>query len=403
MKARHVVVLTLGFALLGASPALATSTRATRTSAAATAKVEVGNAARVSGVVSPSRPGKAVVLQQLSGKTWKAIVNGKLDKNSHYVFVRSEPVKGAFTYRVLKTAETGYAASTSPAVKTMVVAKVRSLTTTYQPVAGDSNSAESTSLDTSGTSNGKAYPHSILMEYGNCSRCGVAFEEYAVGGGWGSFGTTVGIEDDSPSGSTAKIEILTDGRSAATTKVGLGQVVRLVVGMARVQRVRIQVTAADTVHVVIGTPVVSSDAVKNATSRPVAAWLRDVAVVQTDSNYAYSEPLSLSRLGGDYFGNSLGFDEYDGCGGSCGSGYTERSLGRAYTTMTFRLGLDDLAANGSSTVSITGDGATLWSGTASLGGTTFVSVDTTNVLRLRITVTGSQGVSTQLADVRLYK
>ena len=86
----------------------------------------------------------------------------------------------------------------------------------------------------------------------------------------------------------------------------------------------------------------------------------------------------------------------------CGDGYSEVSLGRAYSKLTFHLGLDDAYGTGTGQVTITGDGATIWSGTAPAGSIQLIEVNVTNVLRLRITVTGAQGTMVDLGDARLY-
>jgi hypothetical protein len=393
------IVVAVMSPLCVAQPASATAS--THTYAAITAKVELGQTGHVTGSVSPARPGKSVTLQRLVGSSWQNRGSAALSSTSHFSFVFKPTVKGTYYYRVVKPAEAGYASSISARLTTTVVAKVRSLVTTYSPTASDSNYRETTSDDVTATTNGVNYSHSITMNYDTCQRCGVAYQEYAVGGTWGVFAATVGLADDSPTGVTGKLEVFVDGRSALLQTLVLGQTTRIHVGLVHVQRLRIQVIADSGPHIVLGTPILSSDAYATSTSTPVAAWLSDIAVVESDNNYNYSNVIdSVARLEGDYFGKSIGFDE--GSCSDCGSAYSDRSIGRHFTTLRFRLGLDDSFATGSGQVTITGDGATIWSGTVQSGSASLMSLNVTNVLRLRITVSGPSGSSVQLADARLY-
>lgn len=398
---RLVCVLTAVVSLLGlAQPASATVS--THTYATITAKLELGQTGHVTGSVSPARPGKTVTLQRLVGSSWQNRASVALSSTSHFSFAFKPTVKGSYYYRVVKPAESGYAGSVSSRLTTTVYAKVRYLETTYSSV-GDDGGWTSADQDVTTTSNGTNFPHSLGWSLNSCERCGVVYEEYAIGGTWGVFAATVGLQDDSPTGATAKLEVFMDGRSTGVTLLQLGQTTRIRYGTSHIQRIRIQVTVASAAHISIGSPILSSDPYSTTTAMPVAAYLSDLDTVAGGSGWSYFDGTrELAILGGDYRGNGIGFRASDGCGNQCGSEYYEWSLGRKYRHMTLKVGLDDGCGAQPGSATITGDGVTLWSGAMTSTSFPSLNLDVTNVLRLHIEVNGYGGTCSEFADVRLY-
>ncbi|MFC7961306.1 PASTA domain-containing protein [Rhodococcoides kroppenstedtii] len=86
------------------------------------------------------------------------------------------------------------------------------------------------------------------------------------------------------------------------------------------------------------------------------------------------------------------------------SGYVEYALSRGATALDALVGTDDRGGAGGARVRILGDGRELAAVDVSLGRTVPVRVDTRNVLRLRIEVTGASGATAPdvvLGDARL--
>jgi subtilisin family serine protease len=91
---------------VGAYSSAATVTVAAKVSAATNrTAMRRGTAVTISGTVAPQRAGKAVRLQQLSGKTWKSVGTAKLSKRSAYAFTIRPARAGSTRFRVVSSTD----------------------------------------------------------------------------------------------------------------------------------------------------------------------------------------------------------------------------------------------------------------------------------------------------------
>jgi hypothetical protein len=68
--------------------------------------------------------------------------------------------------------------------------------------------------------------------------------EYDLGRHWATLDATIGIRDDSPSGSKLKFEAFADGKQISSTVLPIGQVQELKLDVTNVLRMQIKVTYA---------------------------------------------------------------------------------------------------------------------------------------------------------------
>ena len=86
----------------------------TITSVLSPTAIRLGQATRLSGVVTPRHYGTPVYLQFYSAKTWRTIASVKLSTTGAYAFGIKPATRGSFAYRVLFTADADHAQALSP-------------------------------------------------------------------------------------------------------------------------------------------------------------------------------------------------------------------------------------------------------------------------------------------------
>jgi hypothetical protein len=95
----------------------------------------LGSSSRLSGVVTPAHSGQAIVLQQYVSGAWKTVTSTKLTSTGGYAFTVKPASSGAFSYRVLKPADSDHLAVTTPVVK--IVRYKAAITTIHYDAAGN--------------------------------------------------------------------------------------------------------------------------------------------------------------------------------------------------------------------------------------------------------------------------
>jgi hypothetical protein len=98
---------------------------------------------------------------------------------------------------------------------------------------------------TSATTGGKRFDHSLVCDTSESTVFGLA-------GLVDGLVATVGVSDEAETGSTARLEVVVDGRVAATIDVRFGETKPLEVSLAGAQLLELRVTGADDGQIVLG-------------------------------------------------------------------------------------------------------------------------------------------------------
>ena len=188
---------------------------------------------KIKGGVSPSSPGDLVTLQVKyeDTKAWKTIDHQRLNANSQFRFKDKVGSVRYRKYRVFKPAGPNRA-SGSATTKLVTVFGWRDLTS-IPPAT--SNGMGKTDVV---TMNAVRYPNSVIWIYGS----GPASVEYNLNRACKSFRGTAGLDDSSPSGSSAVVTLRADGvlkyagsfalTQSAPVSFDITKVFRLTVGAA---------------------------------------------------------------------------------------------------------------------------------------------------------------------------
>lgn len=384
-------LLASGIGLTG--PAGAASKINTSTTAKLSiASIASGSPATLAGTVTPSRAGHKVALQRLVSSHWRTIAQKKLNKKSHYHFHLAPWAVGTYTYRVKKLKDHGYRTSVSRVRHLHVTPLTRYLNAQF-PLAHDTGYSSEVAWNTTDTVNGIQLVKSseFTFDCGSPDQCGAGWIEYSLGGKWASLTATLGLRDDSVTGSSARMEIFGDGRSLGVWPLTIGTTVAVNLPVAGVHRIRFQTVSVTAAHAVLGAPRISTGRSPNPVSRgPVTTFLETIPVTETqtsgDGYFHEEQSRTDSVMGGVYYGQSV-YWQYStfGCD-HCTDFYSDWAISRAYNRVSMVLGLDDGQTPGSATITITGDGVPLWVGTVASGAGTPVTLGIAGVLRLRLTV-----------------
>jgi hypothetical protein len=341
--------------------------------------VEIGSSFRIAGAVTPARPGKPVTVQQLAGSVWQTSQRVSLNSRSQYAATLRLTHTGVYRFRAVKPAERGYAASVSRTIAVRVVDKVRPLTN-YAVASDDQgrNYEVKQTPDTTANSNGGSFPHSQVYAFTarDEGRTGSSYAEYTIDRAWGSMRATLGVTDDSPTGADGYVEIFGDAHSLGRWKVELGKTIPIQVPLTGVAKLRFHVSADLSPNLMVGHPLLSTAHVASAVAPSApTTFLADLT------------PVSM-----------------EGTNAALYTAASEYDLSRASNQLTFVSGLEDRFASGTASIRILGDGKELYTGRATSGSGTPVTIDVTSVLRLRIEVTLDQADSVLvLGDARLLK
>ncbi|MEU4039063.1 NPCBM/NEW2 domain-containing protein [Streptomyces collinus] len=111
--------------------------------------------------------------------------------------------------------------------------------------------------------NGKNYDRSIFLAIDKSS-IPEDDAEYNLGRHWRTMQASIGLRDDSPTGSRASFEVFADGKSINKMTLGLGESKNLSLDITNVLRMKIEVTYSSTTDISSDCYAVWGDARLNA-------------------------------------------------------------------------------------------------------------------------------------------
>ena len=198
--------------------------------------------------MKPAAPGAQVILQvrYADRKQWKTIDSTSLSAASRFKFKDKVSSVRERQYRVVKQAGPNRAAGHSPSLKVTVFGW-RDLTS-LEP-ATYANLAETTYVDMGGV----RYPNSLFSYYFGPQSPNVSVE-YNLNRDCKSFRGTAGLDDHSPTASSALVGLATDGTPKWSGTFGLAQTTPVAFDVTQVFRLTIAVVNSGGGHGAVGTP-----------------------------------------------------------------------------------------------------------------------------------------------------
>jgi hypothetical protein len=211
-------------------------------------ETEVGRKVKIKGSVKPAASGAGVTLQvRYEGQSsWKTIGHALLSRTSKFKFKDKVGSVRDRKYRVLKPAGPNRAAGHSPSLKVTVFGW-RDLTS-FEPATA-TNMSETSFVDI----NGVRYPNSLRSYYFGSQSPTVSIE-YNLNRDCKSLRGTIGLDDHSPTGSSALLGFATDGTPRWSGSVGLGQSVPVAFDVTNVFRLTISAVNSGNGIGAVGTP-----------------------------------------------------------------------------------------------------------------------------------------------------
>ena len=203
---------------------------------------------KIKATVSPAAPGAAVTLQVKyeDRKSWKTIDHGRLNGAGKVTFKDKVGSVRERRYRVVKPAGPGRGAGQGTTPKVTVFGW-RDLTS-LEP-ATVTNMSETQFVDI----NGVRYPNSLRSYYFGPQSPTVSIE-YNLNRDCKSFRGTIGLDDHSPTGSSAVLAFATDGTARWSGTFGLAQSAPVAFDVTHVFRLTIGAVNSGNAVGAVGTP-----------------------------------------------------------------------------------------------------------------------------------------------------
>ena len=212
-------------------------------------EVLLGSTVKIAGSVAPASPGSEVTIQvrYADRASWKTIGHAWVSRQGRYRFKDVAASVRERRYRVVKPRDARHSAGRGT-TQPVVVYGWRDLTTL--------DPASATGFgETQVTMNAVGYPASLRLPASALPPGATsATTDYNLNRGCTAFRGVVGLDDSSPSGGSAQIQLTTDGALRSTGSFGLTQTSLVAFDVTDVFRLSITATPSGGGVAAVGTP-----------------------------------------------------------------------------------------------------------------------------------------------------